>query len=77
MASPRPLPTPDPAACADPQVLVVLEECAASHKSGYLSAFPASFLDRLEDISPVWAPYYTLHKLLAGLLQVPSPSRTP
>ena len=35
-------------------VLGVLEQCAASHKSGYLSAFPPSFLDRLEDISPVW-----------------------
>lgn len=49
-------------------VLSALEKCASP--AGYLSAFPPSFLDRLEAITPVWAPYYTLHKLLAGLLQV-------
>jgi DUF1680 family protein len=37
-------------------------------KSGYLSAFPESFFDRLERGEGVWAPYYTLHKILAGLL---------
>ena len=36
--------------------------------SGYVSAFPESFLDRYERIEPVWAPYYTLHKVLVGLL---------
>jgi hypothetical protein len=35
---------------------------------GYLSAFPESFIDRVEKGSPVWAPYYTLHKIMAGLL---------
>jgi DUF1680 family protein len=38
--------------------------------SGYLSAFPESFFDRLEAGTKVWAPYYTLHKILAGLLDV-------
>lgn len=38
------------------QVVGVLAECAAAHGNGYLSAFPESFLARLEDISPVWAP---------------------
>lgn len=37
-------------------------------KSGYLSAFPECFFDRLERGQQVWAPYYTLHKILAGLL---------
>jgi DUF1680 family protein len=37
---------------------------------GYLSAFPEEFFDRLEARKPVWAPYYTLHKILAGLLDV-------
>lgn len=37
-------------------------------QTGYLSAFPLSFLDRLERGEQVWAPYYTLHKILAGLL---------
>jgi DUF1680 family protein len=36
--------------------------------SGYLSAFPESFFDRVEACKPVWAPYYTTHKIMAGLL---------
>jgi uncharacterized protein len=35
---------------------------------GYLSAFPEELIDRVERRVPVWAPYYTLHKILAGLL---------
>ena len=37
---------------------------------GYLSAFPEEFFDRVEQRRSVWAPYYTLHKILAGLLDV-------
>jgi hypothetical protein len=37
---------------------------------GYLSAFPETFFDRLERRENVWAPYYTLHKILAGVLDV-------
>ncbi|MBN1513123.1 MAG: glycoside hydrolase family 127 protein, partial [Phycisphaerae bacterium] len=36
--------------------------------SGYLSAYPESFIDRVEARRQVWAPYYTLHKIMAGLL---------
>ncbi|MEV4052436.1 beta-L-arabinofuranosidase domain-containing protein [Amycolatopsis sp. NPDC049688] len=36
--------------------------------TGYLSAFPENFFDRLESGQSVWAPYYTLHKIMAGLL---------
>lgn len=39
-------------------------------ESGYLSAFPETFIDRVETTGKVWAPYYTLHKILAGLLDV-------
>jgi hypothetical protein len=35
---------------------------------GYLAAFPESFFDRVDAAKPVWAPYYTLHKIMAGLL---------
>ncbi|HWD21452.1 MAG TPA: glycoside hydrolase family 127 protein [Verrucomicrobiae bacterium] len=35
---------------------------------GYLSAFPESFIDRVETGKPVWAPWYTIHKIMAGLL---------
>jgi hypothetical protein len=40
----------------------------AGYHEGYLSAFPESFIDRVEALQPVWAPWYTLHKLYAGLL---------
>ena len=54
-------------------IVEVLAECQkalaqqASHP-GYLSAFPESFIDRVETGKPVWAPWYTLHKIMAGLL---------
>jgi uncharacterized protein len=38
-------------------VVSELGDLASAHGSGYISAFPASFLDRLEAITPVWAPY--------------------
>ncbi len=37
---------------------------------GYLSAFPEEFIDRVEHRKRVWAPYYTLHKIMAGLLDM-------
>ena len=40
---------------------------AAGFHPGYLSAFPESFIDRVEQRQRVWAPWYTLHKVLAGL----------
>ncbi len=47
-----------------------LIECQAKLGEGYLSAFPLEFLDRVENKKEVWAPYYTLHKLYAGLLDM-------
>ena len=41
---------------------------ACQQSNGWLSAFPEEFLDRVESLTPVWAPYYTLRKLLQGLL---------
>ena len=38
--------------------------------AGYLSAFPEEFFDRVDARQRVWAPYYTLHKIMAGLLDV-------
>ncbi|MEU9355432.1 beta-L-arabinofuranosidase domain-containing protein [Streptomyces griseoloalbus] len=50
-----------------------LAECqraapAAGFHRGYLSAFPESVFDQLEAGGKPWAPYYTLHKIMAGLL---------
>ena len=41
---------------------------AQGYGAGFLSAYPDSFFDRVDGGKPVWAPYYTLHKILAGLL---------
>jgi DUF1680 family protein len=38
--------------------------------AGYLSAFPEELFDRVEARRRAWAPYYTLHKIMAGLLDV-------
>jgi DUF1680 family protein len=37
---------------------------------GYLSAFPHEWFDRLEARRPVWAPFYTVHKVMAGMLDM-------
>ncbi len=38
--------------------------------SGYLSAFPSEWFDRLDARKPVWAPFYTIHKIMAGMLDM-------
>ncbi|HEY9516396.1 MAG TPA: beta-L-arabinofuranosidase domain-containing protein [Gemmatimonadaceae bacterium] len=50
------------------QVVAELARCQKAHGNGYLSAFPEEFFDRLRAGKPVWAPFYTLHKIMAGLL---------
>jgi DUF1680 family protein len=53
------------------EVLVAgLAVCQAKFPSGYLSAYPEEFFDRVEKQQQVWAPYYTLHKIFAGLLDM-------
>ncbi|KAG6783407.1 hypothetical protein POTOM_012854 [Populus tomentosa] len=49
-------------------VVSALSACQVKMGAGYLSAFPSELFDRFEAIKPVWAPYYTIHKILAGLL---------
>ncbi|WP_037853904.1 beta-L-arabinofuranosidase domain-containing protein [Streptomyces sp. NRRL S-340] len=56
------------------RLVAALAECqaaapAAGFGAGYLSAFPESFFDRLEAGTGVWAPYYTIHKIMAGLVE--------
>lgn len=47
---------------------------AACQKSfganGYLSAFPEEFFARLDQGKEVWVPFYTIHKILAGLIDM-------
>lgn len=47
-----------------------LAKCQAQLKNGYLSAFPVEEFDRLRDGVNVWAPFYTLHKIMAGHLDM-------
>ncbi len=47
-----------------------LAKCQKALKNGYLSAFPEEFFDRLREGRPVWAPFYTYHKIMAGLLDM-------
>ncbi|MFK4688154.1 glycoside hydrolase family 127 protein [Streptomyces pristinaespiralis] len=54
-------------------LVAALAECqarspAAGYRPGYLSAFPETVFDQLEAGGKPWAPYYTLHKIMAGLL---------
>lgn len=51
-------------------IVAELAKCQAALGSGYLSAFPETFIDRVETGRPVWAPWYTLHKIFAGLIDV-------
>src|SRR5471030_1096399 len=37
---------------------------------GYLSAFPSEWFDRLDARKRVWAPFYTIHKIMAGMFDM-------
>ncbi len=52
------------------RVVAGLAECQAKMGSGYLSAFPEEFIDRVEVGKRVWAPWYTIHKIYAGLVDM-------
>ena len=42
----------------------------ALNANGYVSAFPDELFERLDRRVKVWAPFYTLHKIMAGLLDM-------
>ena len=50
------------------ELVTMLAECQA--KDGYLGAYPATFYDRLRKHERVWAPFYTYHKIIAGLIDM-------
>ncbi len=54
------------------RIVAELALCQRALRTGYLSAFPETFFDRLRNDERVWAPFYTLHKILAGLLDMHS-----
>jgi DUF1680 family protein len=63
------------ASTGDPQMkskgdymVAELAKCQQKLGNGYLSAFPTEWFDRLDAGKPVWAPFYTIHKIMAGLV---------
>jgi uncharacterized protein len=48
-------------------IIAELAKCQQKLGGGYLSAFPLEFFDRLNKREKVWAPFYTIHKIMAGL----------
>ena len=50
------------------RLVSALAACQRAHGDGYLSAFPGEFFDRLKAGTRVWAPFYTFHKILAGMV---------
>ncbi len=52
-------------------IVEALYKCQNALGNGYLSAFPEKDFDVLETkFRDVWAPYYTYHKIMQGLLDV-------
>jgi DUF1680 family protein len=52
------------------EMVDILAKCQAKLAGGYLSAFPTEFFDRLDARRPVWAPFYTVHKIMAGMFDM-------
>lgn len=48
-------------------IVAELGRCQASIGSGWLAAFPETYMHRVMQGKWVWAPHYTIHKLLMGL----------
>jgi len=47
-----------------------LNTCQKKIGTGYVSAFPPELFEHLAHGKPVWAPFYTYHKIMAGLLDM-------
>lgn len=45
-----------------------LKNCQS--EDGFLFASPEALFDRVENRKPAWVPWYTLHKILAGIISV-------
>jgi DUF1680 family protein len=52
------------------ELVAGLAQCQQKSSSGYLSAYPPGLFEHLVQGKPVWAPFYTYHKIMAGLLDM-------
>jgi DUF1680 family protein len=51
-------------------IVAELAACQKKMGTGYLSAYPEEQIDRVIARRRVWAPWYTLHKIYAGLIDM-------
>jgi DUF1680 family protein len=58
------------AAAKGDYMVAELAKCQQKLGGEYLSAFPSTWFDRLEKGVRVWAPFYTIHKIMAGLFDM-------
>jgi uncharacterized protein len=52
------------------EMVTGLDACQKKNPQGYLSAYPTDLFEHLVEGKPVWAPFYTYHKIMAGLLDM-------
>jgi len=52
------------------ELVAGLAACQQKIGTGYLSAYPSELFEHLAQGKPVWAPFYTYHKIMAGLLDM-------
>jgi uncharacterized protein len=60
----------DAKAKGDAMVAGLAKAQAKLAAGGYLSAFPTEWFDRLDARQRVWAPFYTIHKIMAGMFDM-------
>jgi DUF1680 family protein len=51
-------------------IVAELAKVPEANGGGWLRRLSPAFMQRLTERLPVWAPFYTLHKIMAGLLDV-------
>ena len=52
------------------ELVAGLDACQKKIGNHYLSAYPSDLFEHLAQGKPVWAPFYTYHKIMAGLLDM-------
>jgi hypothetical protein len=52
------------------ELIAGLDACQKKIGTRYLSAYPTELFEHLAQGKPVWAPFYTYHKIMAGLLDM-------
>jgi hypothetical protein len=52
------------------ELVAGLGACQKKIGTNYLSAYPTELFEHLAQGKPVWAPFYTYHKIMAGLLDM-------